>query len=126
MEKHSRKNILIVLNLSQLGFIVFPFLGLIIPFAIWNSFKNESKSVDSIGKSIINYQITWLLALFVFFLLPALSMIFRFELISFHFNTILYIYGGMYLYSISLIVINTIIVSRICKVSYFPSIRFLN
>lgn len=126
MEKYSRKNILIILNLSQLGFIVFPFLGLIIPFVIWNSNKNESKNVDSIGKSIINFQITWLLALFVFFLVPSLSMIFRFELISIDFNTILFIYGGMYLYNISLIIFNTLIVNRICKVIYFPSIRFLN
>jgi transcriptional regulator with XRE-family HTH domain len=120
------KNILTVLNLSQLGFLAFPLLGTIIPLAIWVIKKDKIRNVDSIGKSILNFQITWTIILFIVFILPTLSMLLRVSLIPFGFGSLLFIYGGLYLYNILLIILNTIIVYRKGKVKYLPSIRFLN
>lgn len=120
------RNILTVLNLSQLGFLAFPLLGTIIPLAIWVIKKDKIRNVDSIGKSILNFQITWTIILFIVFILPTLSMILRVSLIPFGFGSLLLLYGGLYLYNILLIILNTIIVHRKGKVKYLPSIRFLN
>jgi len=62
------KNVLKMLSLSQLGFLAFPLLGTIIPLAIWILKKDKIKHVDSIGKSILNFQITWAIALFMLYL----------------------------------------------------------
>ena len=58
-------NILLLLNLSQLGFIAFPLLGILIPLIIWTSKKDKIKDVDYVGKSILNFQISWTLLLFL-------------------------------------------------------------
>lgn len=120
------KNILTMLNLSQLGFLAFPLLGTIIPLAIWVIKKDKIRNVDSIGKSILNFQITWTIILFIVFIVPMLSMILRVSLIPFGSGSLLFIYGGLYVYNILLIILNTIFVYRKGKVKYLPSIRFLN
>jgi transcriptional regulator with XRE-family HTH domain len=63
------KNVLIMLNLSQLGFLAFPLLGIIIPLAIWILKKDLIKDVDKQGKLIINFQITWAIMIFPLFIL---------------------------------------------------------
>ena len=61
-------NVLLLLNLSQLGFIAFPLLGILIPLIIWTSKKDKIKDVDLVGKSILNFQISWTLFLFLWLL----------------------------------------------------------
>src|SRR5689334_17972688 len=39
------KNVVTILNLSQLGFVAFPILGIIIPLAIWILQKDKTKYV---------------------------------------------------------------------------------
>ena len=56
-------NVIKMLNLSQLGFVVFPLLGIIIPLAIWILQKDKIKNVSSVGKSILNFQISWTICL---------------------------------------------------------------
>lgn len=56
---------LLRLNLSQLSFIIFPFLGILIPLIIWISKKDKIKDMDRVGKSILNFQLSWTLLLFV-------------------------------------------------------------
>ena len=56
--------VLLLLNLSQLAFIAFPLLGILIPLIIWVSKKDKIKDVDQVGKSILNFQISWTLLLF--------------------------------------------------------------
>lgn len=119
-------NILKILSLSQLGFLAFPILGIIIPLAIWILKKDKTKYVDSLGKSILNFQITWTLFLFCFYLLFAISKILHLGLIPFSMFTIIIIIGGLYVYNLIIILRNTILVNRIGRVKYGPSIRFLN
>lgn len=56
---------LLRLNLAQLSFIIFPFLGILIPLIIWISKKDKIKDMDRVGKSILNFQLSWTLILFV-------------------------------------------------------------
>ena len=58
------KNILTMLNLSQLGFLAFPLLGTIIPLAIWVIKKDKIRNIDSIGKFILKFQITLMIIIF--------------------------------------------------------------
>ncbi len=119
-------NILKILSLSQLGFLAFPILGIIIPLAIWILKKDKTKYVDSLGKSILNFQITWTLFLFCFYLLFAISKILHLGLIPFSMFTIIIFIGGLYAYNLIIIIRNTILVNRISRVKYGPAIRFLN
>ena len=119
-------NILKILSLSQLGFLAFPILGIIIPLAIWILKKDKIKYVDSLGKSILNFQITWTLFLFCFYLLFAISKILHLGLIPFSMFTIIIFIGGLYAYNLIIIIRNTILVNRISRVKYGPAIRFLN
>lgn len=119
-------NILKILSLSQLGFLAFPILGIIIPLAIWILKKDKTKYVDSVGKSILNFQITWTLFLFCFYLLFAISKILHLGLIPFSMFTIFIFIGGLYAYNLLIIIRNTILVNRISRVKYVPAIKFLN
>jgi len=52
------RNVLFMLNFSQLGLLAFPLLGIIIPLAIWIIKKDKVKDVDEVGKSILNFQLS--------------------------------------------------------------------
>ncbi len=119
------KNILKILSLSQLGFLAFPILGIIIPLAIWILKKDKTKHVDTLGKLILNFQITWTIILFLFYLVFAINKILHLGLIPFSMHTILVIIVGFYSYNMIMIIINTILVNKINRVKYVPAIRFL-
>ena len=63
------KNVLTVLTLSQLSFIAFPILGILIPLIIWILQKDKIRGVDSLGKKILNFQISWTIFFFTLFFL---------------------------------------------------------
>jgi len=58
------KRYLIFLNLSTLTFVFFPLLGIIVPFMLWSSRKGKLKNINKIGRDLINFEITWTIALF--------------------------------------------------------------
>ncbi len=120
------KNVVKILSLSQLGFLAFPLLGIIIPLAIWILNKDKTKYVDSVGKSIINFQITWTIILFLLYVLFGVNMIFHLRIIPFSFFSVLLTIGGLYVYNLIMIIRNTILVNRINKVRYMPTISFLS
>jgi transcriptional regulator with XRE-family HTH domain len=60
------KSVLLLLNLSQLSFLAFPLLGVLIPMAIWILQKDKVSNVLKIGKAILNFQLTWALVFFIF------------------------------------------------------------
>ena len=51
------RNVLIILNLSQLGFLAFPILGVALPLALWILKKEKVKDVNEVGIVILNFQI---------------------------------------------------------------------
>jgi len=117
-------NALLFLNLSQLGFLAFPLLNIIIPLIIWISKKDKIKDVDRVGKSILNFQITWTIAFFLIFILAAIFS--KLEiLISISISRLIMIIVGMYLINILIIVINTIKYHNGKRLAYKPAIPFL-
>ena len=56
-EKEDR-GFLVFLNLSALSFVVFPILGVIIPFILWVLNKDKIKYHNDTGKKLLNFQIS--------------------------------------------------------------------
>lgn len=120
------KNVVTVLSLSQLGFLAFPILGIVIPMAIWILKKDKVKYVDEVGKSILNFQITWTIGLFVFYFIFGISMFLHIGVGPASMFSVLLIIGGLYLYNLIMIIRNTIWFNNRKTVKYMPAIRFLN
>ncbi len=124
-------NYLAAMNLSALGFIIFPLLGIIIPLILWISKKNRVKNVNKVAKEILNFQITWNMLYFI----PYLWLLFgRFVpippgaltgsianpwLILFSF------FAFLYLLNLTLIIINTNKAYNYKPVKYFLRIKFI-
>ncbi len=110
------KNVLFILNLSQLGIIAFPLLGVIIPMAIWILKKESVKNVNEQGISILNFQISWLVLIIpVFFL----GLLFGGPQMSILFIMLFYIFN------IISVLINLKRVSQSKEVIYRPRFVFL-
>ncbi len=96
---------LLRLNLSQLGFIAFPLLGILIPLIIWTSKKDKIKDINHVGKSILNFQISWTLLLFL--LITGLFITSKLELITVSFAGILITIAVMYFINFIVVLSNT-------------------
>ena len=126
------------LNWSSLLFIIHPILGIIIPFIIWILKKGKIKYVDDSGKKIVNFQITWVLTLYI--LLTLINMWFGEKFLSFpfsfniknsiyaliyHFSTPTIILFLLYLVNIFFIILNIKKSRKGLKNEYFLAIPFL-
>lgn len=124
-ESKEDKNVLSILILSQLSFLVFPILGVIIPLVIWILQKDKIKSVDHIGKSILNFQISWALVFFSFTSFLMVSGILHLDL-GIKFNFVLPSVAIMYGYNVLIVVANAIF-NWTNRSSFFkPAIKFLS
>ncbi len=130
--KQEDKSQLILLNLSGLSIILNPFLGLIIPMAIWVSKREKIVNADKNGKQLLNFQITWLLALsliviavivysVVFLKMDATGTI-NSPIVALILILTLAIY---YSFSLSLIIKNTIKIQKDIPVKYWPSFKII-
>ena len=115
---------LLLLNLSQLGFIAFPLLGILIPLIIWTSKKDKIKDVDYVGKSILNFQISWTLLLFL--LVIGLFIISKLELINISFAGILITVSAMYFLNFLVVISNTFRYHNGKSVKYLSVFQFLS
>jgi uncharacterized Tic20 family protein len=52
---------LALMHISILGGYVLPFLGFILPLILWLMNKDNNSNVDSTGKNILNFIISWLI-----------------------------------------------------------------
>jgi len=120
------KNVITMLNLSQLSFLAFPLLSVIVPLTIWILKKDHIRNVDSVGKSILNFQLSWTILIFAFTSLAAAKQLIPLEFIPGSMFTFMKITVLLYLYNLIVIVGNTIMYSKQSKVKYFPAIKFLN
>ncbi|QHT65493.1 helix-turn-helix domain-containing protein [Rhodocytophaga rosea] len=118
------RSVLMLLNLSQFGYVAFPILGILIPLAIWILKKDKVKQVDEIGKAIINFQISWVILLFLFYITISASLLFN---LGFYPPVFLLIgIIAFYMYNAILIVINTLKIQRGNRVRYMPAFTFLH
>lgn len=124
---------LFVMNISAFSFILFPILGVIIPLVLWILKKDKIKNVDAIGKKILNFEITFCVFVFLWYLFGFLTMIFglprslpRFQFMNLGTTELLlFIPLVFYIYIFILVAINSVKSYNKGKVSYFPAIRFL-
>ena len=58
-ELKTDKNILILLSASPLGFLLFPLLGVLLPFIVWSIYKEKIAHVRQRGLDIIKAQAWW-------------------------------------------------------------------
>ena len=127
------KSYLILLNLAGLGFLFHPLLGIIIPLMMWILKKNKIKLVDDTGRKLISFQITFALLLYtlVFAITEGKYIIFDITAINIltglisRFKIEGLLVAFLYIYNISLIIINIKRNQREMKSRYIPAIPFL-
>jgi len=121
------KSILTMLNLSQLGFLVFPLLGIIMPLILWILKKDKIKSVNEMGKSILNFQISWVALLFFIYITMVSGFVFHFRIFIPWIGMlgIIALIGVLYLFNLIVIIVNAIRCQHQKTVYYRPAIHFL-
>ncbi|MEO9485097.1 MAG: helix-turn-helix domain-containing protein [Ekhidna sp.] len=115
------------MNLSALFFLLFPLLGIIVPYMIWHSKKGRIAKLDEAGAALINFQITWNILLFFGLIFTFTSLVFGAPDPSL---AILITAGalfclGAYAYNLLMIIINTSLIQKGKTLKYMPSIKFL-
>lgn len=130
--KQEDKGQLLLLNLSSLSIILNPFLGLIIPLAIWASIRDKVVHADENGKQLLNFQISWLLILSfsiivvivyaVLFLKMDATGTINSPIVALVLILILAIY---YSYSLVLIIKNTFRIQKNIPAKYKPSFKII-
>jgi uncharacterized Tic20 family protein len=118
------KGFLTAVNLSALGFFVFPLLGILIPLIMWISKKDKLKDINKTGKEILNFQITWNLLVFLTYIFFMGGIFLTHSLMRSPF-ILVGIIGFLYVYNFVLIIINTVRIHNGNEIKYFPKIRFL-
>jgi len=118
------KGFLTAVNLSALGFFVFPLLGILIPLIMWISKKDKLKDINKTGKEILNFQITWNLLVFLTYIFFMGQVFLMHSLIRNPF-LLVGIIGFLYVYNFVLIIINTVKIYNGNEIKYYPKIRFL-
>jgi transcriptional regulator with XRE-family HTH domain len=119
------------LNLSALSFVIFPILGIIVPLIIWISRKDKIRNANEIAKAILNFQITWIMVFFIGYGSIMAFGYFETRLIITVDSSLLRIFtplifiGIMYLYNVTLTIINSINIYNERKVKYYPKFRFI-
>jgi uncharacterized Tic20 family protein len=121
------------MNLSALTFLLFPLLGILVPLIMWISKKDKVKNINTIGKNILNFQITWCLILFAGFILNSVILAKEFDsadvvlvasIISSQKRIIIF-FLMMYAVNVMLIVVNNFKIEKSKNVFYYPKINFI-
>lgn len=115
---------LVYLNLSTLTFLFFPLLGIIVPFMLWTSKKDKIKGINTLGRDLINFEITWIILLFSIpfsmFLLSKFVFLESFSLSNIFATTVI-----MYVVNILFVLLNTFRISNKKDAKYYPRLTFL-
>ena len=119
-------SLIAMLNLSQLGFLAFPLLGILIPLVIWILGRDKIKNMNSVGKSVLNFQISWTLSLFIINIIAGIAALLLLRNFRDAILLIIFLSAGLYIFNLIMIIKNTISYSKKDKVNYRPSINFLS
>lgn len=121
------------MNLSALTFILFPLLGILVPLIMWISKKDKLKNINKIAKSIINFEITWTIILFLGFILNSIILAKEFDSsgvvsvdsIIVNHRRFLIFFVIMYTINTILIIVNTYRIQNNKDVFYYPKVNFI-
>lgn len=124
---------LVRFNLSALSFILSPILGIVIPLIIWNSKKDKIQGLNELAKALLNYQITWTILIFIGSVIMTVFLTFAFlksggakvDLLFAGPMSSIFFIGIMYLFNLTIIIINSIRISKRKTAKYYPKIHFL-
>ena len=126
------KGFLMSLNLSALGFILFPLLGIVIPLIMWISKKGKLKQLDKSAKEVLNFQILWTIILLLSYIYFIASTYYRINRAGDISPSVLgnpvykiLLMGGLYVYNFLLIIVNTFRLNEGKEVRYFPRVRIV-
>ncbi|HZK69282.1 MAG TPA: DUF4870 domain-containing protein [Paludibacter sp.] len=124
------RGLLMMINFSALSFVLFPVLGVVLPLSIWLSNKKSINDLDKTGRRILNFQITWLILLVLWFLFISSKLVNLLQsgnmaggittVISMKVIGLLFLYS----YNFSFVIINAFRIDRGKELFYFPSIPF--
>ena len=118
-------NLVILMNLTQLTFLAFPLLGIIIPLIMWLMNRNQVRDVDKVGQSILNFQTSWNILLFSIYMLGLAGILIVGEVDRAIFYGYAIAMGVLYPYNIFQIMSNANRYRRQGEVRYFPAFKFL-
>ena len=118
-------NLVVLMNLTQLSFLAFPLLGVLIPLIIWLTNRNRIRGIDEVGQSILNFQTSWSILLFSIHMV-SLAIILIMGEVS---QTVFYGYaismGVLYPYNLLQILVNINRYRTQGEVRYEPAFKFL-
>lgn len=118
-------NLVVLMNLTQLTFLAFPLLGVIIPLIIWMTNRNRVRDVDEVGQSILNFQTSWSILLFSIHM-AGLALILIMGKVNY---AVFYGYaismGVLYPYNLFQIITNINRYRKHGEVRYSPAFKFL-
>jgi transcriptional regulator with XRE-family HTH domain len=110
-----------VFNLSALGFIAFPLLGLLLPLFIWILKKDRTGYEDQTARRVLNFQATWGILTFTMYVLTVFGKIFH---LGGYFPYLLSCIALLYLVNLVFILVNLIRTAQSKTVFYQPAIPF--
>lgn len=121
------KGYIAAMNLSALTFILFPFLGILIPLIMWIVRREKIKGLTENAHKLLNFQITWSIMFCVVYAWLISFSILRIQPITNYGPGEIATFSFLVLYLLNavLIVINSIRSSSGKVVVYQPAIRFL-
>jgi len=125
------QNYLTLMSLSSFGFLLFPILGIIIPLTMWVYKKEKIEGVNKLGKSILNFQISWTLLLFLCYaFLGVIFLVLILTDISTSWTVLIWqswipITLVFYVYNIILVMKNTIKIRQEKSIRFKPSFNIL-
>lgn len=123
------KSFLIFMSISSLGFLFFPLLGIIIPLTMWVLKKDKLKGANKLGKAILNFQITWTIVLFLYYILFFTGTLqLMIKNLQVDLNKIYLLFVPLillYAYNITITIYNSTRLSKDKTLFYRPAIPFL-
>jgi len=125
------QNYLTLMSLSSFGFLLFPILGIIIPLTMWVYKKEKIEGVNKLGKSILNFQISWTLLLFLCYaFIGVIFLVLILTDISTSWTVLIWqswipITLVFYVYNIILVMKNTIKIRQEKSIRFKPSFNIL-
>jgi len=123
------KSYLMLLHLSGLSFLIFPLLGVIMPLIFWMLKRDQISGMAKTGKKVLNFQITWLIILVLFYRFLIIGPFFNIR-ISFVSSLgmpemLLLLTLLLYGYNILIVLCNAILEYNNKRLFYIPALRLL-
>ena len=118
-------NLVVLMNLTQLAFLAFPLLGVIIPLIIWLTNRNRVRDVDEVGQSILNFQTSWSILLFSMHMAGFVLILIMGKVNQAIFYGYAISMGVLYSYNLFQILTNANRYRKHGEVRYGPAFRFL-